>query len=238
MNLNTTIMQSQKKLIITMGPQGSGNHIFARILSMHPEVFGWKGLSDHYFLRHGYEPFVEFFLYPQLMTKEVFDDYSYFVSNCSFPLNFQGVRYEPKVLEFAQAAKKFGVDVEIVVITRDEDIIRAQQTRTRKIPTVDSAKQYIQEILIPSEFPVHFVSLESFFSYKINYLTYLSKILNFPIELSTAVLKFIEDSPNKKYITPVPDYWLDNQNKQGISLDEFLNPEFSDRKIINQKLDE
>jgi len=234
MNLNTTIMQSQKKLIITLGPQGSGNHIFARIFSMHPEVFGWKGLANRYFLRHGYEPFVEFFLYPQLMTAEVFDNYNYFVSNCSFPVNFQGVRHEPKVLEFAQRAKQFGIDIEIVVITRDEDIIRAQQTRTRKIPTVDSAKQYIEEILIPSEFPVHFVSLESFFSYKINYLKYLSKILNFPIELSTEVLKFIEDSPNKKYITPINEYWLDDQNKQGIALDEFLDPAFSNRKVINQ----
>jgi hypothetical protein len=231
-------MQSQKKLIITLGPQGSGNHIFARIFGMHPEVFGWKGLKDRYFQRHWYEPFAELFMYPQLMTEEVFDNYEYFVSNCSFPVSFQGVRHEPKVLEFARAAKKFGVDVEIVVITRDEDILRTQQLRVRKIPTVDSAKRYVEEILMPSEFPVHFVSLESFFSYKISYLKYLSKILKFPIELNEEVLKFIEDSPNKKYITPVSEYWFDDVNRQGISLDEFLDPKNFSRRIINQQSNE
>ena len=35
-----------KKLLIITGPQGSGNHLFSRILSTHPEVGGWKSLLE------------------------------------------------------------------------------------------------------------------------------------------------------------------------------------------------
>jgi|LauGreDrversion4_2_1035121.scaffolds.fasta_scaffold07690_8 hypothetical protein len=231
-------MQSQKKLIITVGPQGSGNHIFARILSMHPSVFGWKSLKNHYFLKHSFEPFAEYFIYPQLMTPDFFDkDYSLFVSNSSFPVGFQGVFHNPKILEFATRAKSFGIDVQIAVIIRDEDIVRTQQLRTRKKTTVDAAKQYINDVLIPSEFPVHFLSLETFFSLKQTYLKYISKILNFPIDYENPeILTFIEESPNKKYITPIEKYWLDEWNHQGIALEDFLDTKVQqNRLIVNQR---
>lgn len=223
-------MQSQKKLIITVGPQGSGNHIFARILSMHPSVFGWKSLKNHYFLKHSFEPFAEYFIYPQLMTPDFFDnDYSLFVSNSSFPVGFQGVFHNPKILEFATRAKSFGIDVQIAVIIRDEDIVRTQQLRTRKKTTVDAAKQYINDVLIPSEFPVHFLSLETFFSYKTNYLKYLEKILDFPIGHNDPdILKFIDESPNFKYITPIDHYWLDEECVEGVDFDTIYTRDKND----------
>lgn len=215
-----------------MGPQGSGNHIFARMLSLHPEVFGWKDLKDHYFLKHGFEPFAEFYTYPQLLTKERFEKdyggYDYYFGSCSYPYAFQGyTNYQPKILEFCQQLSSFGFDVTIAVVVRDDTINRLQQSRVRSEETIDPAKRYVTEVLVPSEFPVHFISLESFFSYKADYMKYLAKILDFPIDYGNPnILKFITESPNEKYITPIETHWLDAQNQQGTTLSDLANPEY------------
>ena len=48
----------RKKMLILTGPQGAGNHLWSKIFSLHPEVFGWKTLLDNYWEAHRfYEPF-------------------------------------------------------------------------------------------------------------------------------------------------------------------------------------
>ena len=212
-----------KKLLILTGPQGSGNHVFARIFSMHEEVFGWKDLLKTYYLKHVREPFSQYFAYPNLLTKDFFDNspYNYFVASVSIPYGFHGVIRYPKILEVARLAKEFGVEVEIVIITRDPDILAAQQERVRAELTMIPAGKYVDEVLIPSEFPVHFISTESFFNYKLSYLKYLSKILNFPIVTDDSAFLHLSENPNKKYITPVKEYWLDNlARKAGPSIED------------------
>jgi hypothetical protein len=200
-----------KKLLILTGPQGSGNHIFARIFSMHKDVYGWKDLQKTYYLKHGREPFAQYFAFPEILTKEFFDSspYNYFVANISIPYGFHGIMRYPKILEVARLAKEFGVDVQIAIITRDPDILTAQQQRVRRELTVIPARKYIDEVLMPSEFPINFISMESFFNYKLAYLKNVSKILDFPIELDESSLIYLDENPNKKYITPVKEYWLD-----------------------------
>ena len=47
-----------KTLAILTGPQGSGNHLWSKIFSLHEDVFGWKSLLDNYWEAHRYsEPF-------------------------------------------------------------------------------------------------------------------------------------------------------------------------------------
>jgi hypothetical protein len=200
--------QNKKQLLITCGPQGSGNHIFARIFSMHPDVNGWDELTENYWVGHQREKFAMYWWYPQLMKPEVFDDGQYFITNVSYPYIFDGYVIKPKILEVANIAKSWGIDVQIAVIARDEKISRLQQERLRKKHTIDSAKDYIINTLLASDFPVNFISLETFFCYKTNYLKYLEKTLNFPIDhTSPEILKFIdEQSPNEKYIIPVDTY--------------------------------
>ena len=48
-----------KKLLIVTGPQGSGNHLFSRIFSMHECVGGWKELVDTYWVPSDLENFAE-----------------------------------------------------------------------------------------------------------------------------------------------------------------------------------
>jgi hypothetical protein len=220
-------MADKKKLLITVGPQGSGNHIFSRVFSMHPDVKGWEELKTHYWVKHAREPFVEYFMFPQLLKEEHFNSHQYFTANTSYPLNFDGVRYTPKILEFAEKVRSWNIDVTIAVITRDESIVRAQQQRLRNTETVDSAKQYFIETLLPSGIPLHFLSTEAFFSYKESYLEYLEKILDFPVAYRHPdVLKFITESPNAKYIKPIDSHWLDGENQIGHTPSELTSVKF------------
>jgi len=212
--------QNKKQLLIIVGPQGSGNHIFARIFSMHPEVDGWEELKEKYWVKHSREKFSEYWWYPQLMKPEVFDNGQYFVTNTSYPYLYDGYIIKPKILEVANMARSWGMDVKIAVIARDETVNRLQQQRIRKKSTIDSAKDYINNTLLPSDIPVHFLSLETFFCYKVNYLRYLEKILDFPIDYDNPeILKFIEESPNEKYIAPIASHWLDSESVEGKDVD-------------------
>ena len=40
--------ENPSKLLIVTGPQGSGNHLWAKVLSMHPSVNGWTMLKDEW----------------------------------------------------------------------------------------------------------------------------------------------------------------------------------------------
>lgn len=49
-----------KKLLILTGPQGSGNHLMAKIFSTHPEVAGWTALSEKYWVTSISVPFINY----------------------------------------------------------------------------------------------------------------------------------------------------------------------------------
>lgn len=214
-------MKHSKKLLIIVGPQGSGNHIFARIFSFHPDVKGWEELKEKYWVKHNRENFSEYWWYPELMKPSIFEGSEYFLTNVSYPYNFDGYTIQPKILEVADKARIWGVDVSIAIICRDEEINRSQQFRLRKRHTLDSAREYFTNVLLPSNIPVHFLSLETFFCYKLDYLKYIKKIIDFPIDIDNPeILKYIDESPNKKYITPVDKYWLDKENVIGVDIND------------------
>ena len=58
-----------KKLLIVTGPQGSGNHLFSRLLSLHPAVEGWTEMLDQYWVPSDQEPFAEYWVTPELLTQ-------------------------------------------------------------------------------------------------------------------------------------------------------------------------
>ena len=121
-----------KKLLIVTGPQGSGNHLFSRLLSLHPAVEGWTEMLDQYWVPSDQEPFAEYWVTPELLTQEVFDNKDFYFANVSCPFFFDGVRNIPKILEVAERARSFGVEVEIAIVVRDQNINQLQQLRVRK----------------------------------------------------------------------------------------------------------
>ena len=111
-----------KKLLILTGPQGSGNHLFARLFSLHENVIGWESLHDKYWVPSDQEPFARFWVHPEELTKEHFERGDYFCANVSVPFFFDGERQTPKIKEVAMRAFELGVMPIIAVIVRDRNI--------------------------------------------------------------------------------------------------------------------
>ena len=200
-----------KKLLIVTGPQGSGNHLFSRLLSLHPAVEGWTEILDQYWVPSDQEPFAEYWITPELLTREVFDNKDFYFANVSCPFFFDGVRNIPKILEVAERARSFGVEVEIAIVVRDQNINQLQQLRVRKEHTTPIAQKYYYETLIPSSFPVHFLDHEAFFLHTTHYLKWVSRVLNFPIAYDNPdIMKFITEDANHKYVRAIDTHWLDD----------------------------
>lgn len=211
-----------KHLLIITGPQGSGNHLFSRLLSLHPKVAGWEELLDKYWVPSDQEPFAEYWRDPDLLTASVFDDKDYHLANVSCPFFFDGQRMIPKILEVARRAASFGVDVKIAIIVRDQNINQLQQMRVRGMHTTPIAQEYYYNELLPSEFDVHFLDHEAFFLHTTHYLRYVSRILDFPIAWDDPeIMRFITEDANHKYIKYVNEHWLDAAVLAGCQPDRY-----------------
>lgn len=199
-----------KKLLIITGPQGSGNHFFSRLFSLHPDVAGWQELLDKYWVPSDQEPFAEYWVKPELLTADVFADKDYHLANVSCPFFFDGVRYVPKIVEVAERAKSLGVEVSIAIVVRDKNINELQQLRVRKQHTTPIAQEYYYNTLIPSGLDVHFLDHEAFFLHTTHYLKWVSKVIDFPVAWDNPeIMKFIEEDANRKYVKFVEEHWLD-----------------------------
>lgn len=206
-----------KKLLIVTGPQGSGNHLFSRLLSLHPTVSGWEELKVKYWVPSDQEPFADYWVDPDKLHADKFAGYKYHLANVSCPFMYDGVRYVPKILEVAERARLLGINVQIAIIVRDKNINAEQQRRVRGEVTTPIAQNYYYNTLLTSEFPVHFLDHEAFFLHKQHYLKWVGKILDFPVELDIDKINlFVEDDANHKYVKYVEKFWLDETVWSGI----------------------
>lgn len=206
-----------KKLVIITGPQGSGNHFFSRVFSTHPKVGGWKSLLDEYWVPSDEEYFAKYWVYPEELTKKKFEGYDYWLANVSCPFFYDGVRYVPKIKEFAEKVQSFGINVQIAIIVRDSNINAQQQLRVRKEVTTPISQDYYYNTLIPAGFKIHFLDNEAFFLHRQYYLKWVSELLDFPVDYDNPdIFKFIGEDPNKKYVKYVGEYWLDKHVLDGI----------------------
>jgi hypothetical protein len=177
---------------------------------MHPDVSGWEAMLTNYWVPSDQEPFAEYWVDPYKLTADVFEDKDFHLANVSCPFFFDGVRHVPKILEVAERAKSFGVDVQIAIIVRDQNINQVQQLRVRKQHTTPIAQDYYYKILIPSGFPVHFLDHEGFFLHREHYIKWVGKILDFPVETDPEkLMKFITVDANHKYVQAISEHWLD-----------------------------
>ena len=194
-----------KKLLIVTGPQGSGNHLFARLFSMHPNVVGWESLHDNYWVPSDEEPFARYWVYPEELK---FPEGDFFCANVSVPFFYDGVRQTPKIKEVAYKAISMGVQPIIAVIVRDRNINELQQVRVGGECTMDIATEYYKDIAC------HFIDHEAFFLYKEKYIEYLGRILEFPV-IKEGIDNFISVDANHKYVFPCKKHWLDDVIRQG-----------------------
>ncbi|CAB5221260.1 hypothetical protein UFOVP247_121 [uncultured Caudovirales phage] len=204
------------KMLILVGPQGSGNHLFAKIFSLHADVSGWEASlkPDGYFIPHWHEPFNDYWNDLSLINKKMMGGNKYAVTSVSSPYMRNFSPKIPDIVGFTSALKSnANIDSQVVVIGRDKNILDLQQRRVRGGPTWGT----MQILLNNLEEPPFFVSQELLYLYRGHYLRSLEKQLDFPIEWSSPLVdKILEKDANEKYIVQCEPTQLDDHVKNFI----------------------
>ena len=205
-----------KKMLILTGPQGAGNHLWSKIFSLHPEVYGWKSLLENYWEPHRItEPFAQCWRDHSLLEKFDWSQSDYYFTSISCPLGIHNYDVNPIWLPdlqgFAATVSAQGVEVEIAVVGRDQTILAHQQTRIRTQPTTPLFMEQLPNLQSPT-----FLSYELLYLYKQDYLRSLK--LNIPVAYNDVRIdSILADDANAKYIHTVEHNELDSGNKQGIT---------------------
>lgn len=197
------------KILVLVGPQGSGNHLFSKIFSLHEDVHGWKELlePDGYFIPHIQEPFNEYWKDPKTITTEMMAGKQYAVTSISCPYIQDWVPRIPPLFDFIHAAEAEGITVQPVIIGRDQNILTQQQTRVRGGPSWGTLPQLIRWF----EIPPFFVSQELLYLYRRQYVKSLGHWLDFPVaDTDPRIDDILKDDANSKYIHAADPCWLDD----------------------------
>jgi hypothetical protein len=200
-----------KRLLILTGPQGSGNHLWARIFSSDPSVVGWTGLLDSYWQGHDREPMAEYWRDPESLTEEYFAEGSRFVTSISCPYFHDGALTVPNYRTFFNRLDQLGVRATVAILTRDGNIVRHQQKRVRGEVTIDMHKDALEYVMVRKS--CTFLSLEALLEWGDSYLRWCIKSLDWDLEISQDTWKFIDEHPNAKYVKPISSHWLDETTR-------------------------
>ena len=190
--------KSKPKLLILTGPQGSGNHLFAKIFSSHKSVYGWK-MKHNEWQGHHEEPFGIHWRIPYLL-KIVEPKKKYYVTSISCPYFYKKKPTIPNYKKFIKYAN-MSFDVQICIIGRDKNILYEQQKRVRSKHTSPVALKNFESLL---KYNPYFVSYELFHLYGLDYCKSISKLFKFPID-TKKVKELLKPkyNTNKKYITKI-----------------------------------
>lgn len=203
-------------MLILTGPQGAGNHLWSKIFSLHPEVYGWKTLLDNYWEAHRFaEPFAQCWRNHRLLAAFDWTQSDYYFTSISCPLGIIDSDinpiWNPDVAGFADAVGACGVEVEFAVVGRDQTILANQQTRIRTQSTLPMFLEQLPKLANPT-----FLSYELLYLYKQQYLR--SLFFNIPVAWDHDMIdEILADDANIKYVHSIDYNELDLGNKQGIT---------------------
>ena len=186
------------KLLVLSGPQGSGNHLFAKLFSLHSMVKGWNMRREEW-QGHQEEPFATAWDNPLLLKDKKWDPDVCYVTSISCPYFRNREPHIPKYNEFITEAKKY-CDVRIAIIGRDRNILQLQQDRIRGGATTPQALSEFKHL--PALAPTHYISQELFYLYGHEYLKSLEKQLDFPVAWNyySIIMDYLKTDANKKYV--------------------------------------
>ena len=196
-----------KTMLITTGPQGSGNHVFSKVFALHKQVYGWKDLLDKYWIAHDYEPFSDCWDMPSLLNSIDWTSMDYYVTSISCPYANKGTVTIPRYKDFIRSTQQLGIEIKVAIIGRDQTVLRYQQERVRdrySYPDFEKQLDYLME------FNPTFISQELLYLYKGRYLKSLSKQLNFPIDYDNPLIdEILTEDANSKYFNKIQRTSLD-----------------------------
>lgn len=184
-------------MLILTGPQGSGNHLFAKLFSMHPTVDGWPMVRTEW-KGHHEEQFAKYWDNPSLLKDKKWNEERKYMTSISCPYVKDGKNLIPKYNEFITEAKKY-CEVIIGVIGRDRNILQTQQQRLRGGHTTQEAIETFRGLSGLAR--TYYVSQELFFLYGADYIKSLGEQMNFPVICPTEVYRdYLKNDSNKNYI--------------------------------------
>ena len=192
------------------GPQGSGNHLFSKVLALNPEIQGWKDLLNTYWIGHDEEPFSKYWKNPVALSEFNWSSSQVFLTSISCPYIDNGEVAVPNYKDFITESEKYA-KVKVLVIGRDQNILNYQQTRVRSNNTTSLFLEQIKKLLIHNHL---FISQELLYLYRLDYLNHIEDYLCLKRTTSSDRLESIlETDANAKYIQPVETHWLDEEVK-------------------------
>ena len=195
-----------KQLLIVTGPQGSGNHMWSKILALHPDVMGWRALLDQYWIGHDQEPFADCWRDPALLRGWDWAQADHYVTSISVPYMENGQARMPPIDQFRLEAALLGIQVKLAICGRDRNVLGMQEQRLRGSETFWQALVAYDDLV-----PDAFFSFELLQLYRQRYLRSLSRTLAFPIHADSEMIDTIlETDSNAKYFQPIRHHWLDD----------------------------
>jgi len=210
-------------ILLLTGPQGSGNHLFSKVLSMHDDVSGWDDLLREYWINHDAAPFKDIWSKPDTIK-----DYDW-TTNDNWLLSVSGPYVDmiddkkhtvyPNYKEVIVELSKVG-NVQVGIIGRDQNIMAQGQLRKRG---VESYHNFLNKVDDLTSHPHVFLSVELLYLYRHQYLKSLDALLNIPVNASDERLHYIlNKDPNAKYVHYVENSWLDKRKRDGLLNDDSI----------------
>ena len=190
------------------GPQGSGNHLFSKVLGQNNQISGWDSLQDKVWEAHEYEPYAEYWKDPtKLVDLDFTDNFNFFITSISCPYFYDGQETIPDY-ELFSFYLKLKVKMKYLIIGRDKTILDYQQLRLRKKHTTHVFKDNIDYLLKQEHM---FISQELLYLYRLPYLNSIERWIGVNETKDDTLLEsMLKTDANKKYINQSENTELDD----------------------------
>jgi hypothetical protein len=180
--------------------------MWSKIFALHPDVQGWQALLDQYWQGHDQEPFANYWVQPDTLSKFDWSQSNWYVTSISVPYALNGTLTVPDFEQFVSSVQQQGHAVKIALLGRDRNIVAMQEQRVRGQPTLSQALHSYQQLT-----PDAYLSYELLHLYGAAYLKNVAQQLNFPVDWSNpAVEKILEVDTNSKYFSAVDHHATDD----------------------------
>ena len=210
-------------ILVITGPQGTGNHVFSKVLSIHKDVYGWDQLLREYWVNHDAAPFKDIWREPEKIDSYFWKEPNYVLSvSGPYVENIDGVKHTvyPNYKEVLKRLSEKG-NLMVGIIGRDQNITAQNQVRKRGVESYHNFLNKIDDLV---EYKHTFLSVELLYMFRHQYVKSLNSVLNIPVDYVNEKLYYIlNKDPNAKYVHYVEHSWLDKRrNDVGSMIDGSL----------------
>jgi len=199
-------------ILVISGPQGTGNHVFSKVLSMHSNVHGWDQLLREYWINHDNAPFKDIWNTPENIDNYDWTEHENYVLSVSGPYvdKDNGIR-QTKYPDYKEVLRRLNEkgNLQVGIIGRDQNITAQNQLRKRGVESLHNYLNKIEDIM---EYRHTFLSVELLYMFRHQYVKSLDNVLDIPVDYSNQRLHYIlNKDPNAKYVHYVEHSWLDKR---------------------------